>query len=107
MAEPRLSFTRSLAVPAPVRRLESLAASSPSRNKSGRRYFSGLFFVRALGHGFADGARKRLLFAAGRFSSEQRVQARIAVDRRRTILHEPSSVRRWAVIAMQISSQHP
>src|SRR3977135_3710198 len=107
MAEPRLSFTRSLAVPAPVRRRESLAASSANRNKSGRRYFSDLFFVRALGHVFAEGAGKRLLFAAGRFSSKQRVQARIAVDRRCTILHEPSGVRRWAVIAVQISSQHP
>src|SRR6266705_6617045 len=106
MAESRLSFTPSLAGPAPVLRRASPVPSPPTPHIPGTHDFSEVILVRAFGHGFAGGARKRCLFAAGRFSIEKRVQAWIAVDGRRMILHEPAGVRRGAVIAVQFPSQH-
>jgi len=69
MAERRLSST-----PSPRHRFRRAAAHRLRRHHqagiSSAARISELFFLRALGHGFARGARKRRLFSAGRFSIE-------------------------------------
>src|SRR6266700_5745935 len=107
MEERRLLFTQLPEVPAAALRLASPAASSPSRSNPGAGRFSLIYLLRALGHGFAAGARERCFCSARIFSIEQRFQVGVGVDRRGVVLHEPSSIRRRAVIAVQVAPQHP